>query len=99
MSWLDPLLYSDTDDLVIVLCRVTEPQISEFPRACELPVSSGDHAVGDLFTSIGFKLAMPEDLDNEWSIAGWNMTQDCWEDARCFEVIGWRPLAKADVSQ
>ena len=93
MSWRHPGLYTDAEDLVQVLCEVTEPSLSEFPRACELPVSSGDHAVGQRFVSVGFVLPIPDEHQNLWSVAGWNMAQDCWQGAHCFEVIGWQPLA------
>lgn len=93
--WKSPGLYDQTiDDLVQVLCEVlpdAEPE-DGFTRSCLLGISSGDHAVGDNFVSIGFKMALPDD-DQEWSVAGWNMEQDCWEDARRFRVIGWQPLA------
>lgn len=79
-----------TDDLVLVRCRVTEPETSELPKACELPVSSGLYGVGDIFTSIGHA-----NEDGEWFVAGWDMTQDCWTDARGFEPIEWRPLELA----
>ena len=99
MTWRDIALYDKTtDDLVQVLCRVTKPTFANpnFPRACELPISSGDDAEGDLFVSIGFLLAEPID-GQPWSVAGWNMSQDCWQDAHCFEVIGWQPLARAET--
>lgn len=80
------------DDLALVLCRVTLPQTSEFPRACEMPVSSGDHAVGDVFISIGHA-----NDEGEWFVAGWDMVQDCWTDARCFDVLGWQPLEAAPM--
>lgn len=83
--WLDPEEYNVcTDEVVQVLCRGTQPQTSDFPRACEMPISSGDHGVGELFVSIGWR-----DHEGEWFVAGWDMMQDCWTDARCFEVLGW----------
>ena len=88
MAWKDPKEYRIDDDLVQVLCEVTQPQTSDFPRSCEMPVSSGDHGVGDRFVSIGHA-----NDDGEWFVAGWEMTQDCWTDARCFIVHGWQPLA------
>ncbi|MEM9717332.1 MAG: hypothetical protein AAF826_12530 [Pseudomonadota bacterium] len=56
----------------------------------------GYEITGDKFVSVGFMLAVPEDLDQPWSVAGWEMTQDCWIDARRFRVIGWQPLATAE---
>ena len=91
-AWEDPATCKPDYDLVIVLCEVTRPQTSEFPRACEMPVSSGDHAVGDSFVSIGFMPHEPELEGRDWSVAGFEMMQDCWTDARCFKVIGWKPL-------
>ena len=94
--WKDPGLYDSTnDELVQVLCEVLPEAAPDdgFTRSCHLPVSSGDHAVGDKFVSIGFMLDCPDDLEQPWSVAGWEMTQDCWTDARRFRVIGWQSLA------
>lgn len=91
--WIDPSRYTDNCDIAQVLCEVTEPNISQFPRSCELPISSGDHAISDKFVSIGWR-----DDDGEWFVAGWDMTQDCWTDARCFVVRGFRPMADASPS-
>lgn len=88
MSWNEPKEYAPNNDLVQVLCEVTRPQTSDLPRASEMPVSSGDHGVGDRFVSIGWR-----DCNEEWHVAGWDMTQDCWKDARCYIVLGWQPLA------
>ena len=88
--WRAPETYSDTDDLVLVLCQVTLPETDDFPRAGEMPVSSGDHAVGEMFISIGHA-----NEDGDWYVAGWDMNQDCWIDARCFVVKGWQPLGTA----
>jgi len=87
-EWKDPDEYRTDDDLVQVLAEVTQPITSRFPRSCEMPVSSGDHCVGDHFVSIGHG-----NEDGEWFVAGWEMTQDCWTDARCFSVVGWQKLA------
>lgn len=89
--WKSPSEYRDIDDVVQVLCEVTQPTTSDFPRACEMPVSSGDYGVGDLFVSIGW-----QDDDGEWHVAGWDMAQDCWTDARSYTVNGWQPIAPAD---
>lgn len=86
-EWNDPDTYDVVSDLVLVRCVVTAPELSDLPRACELPVSSGDHAVGGTFISIGHA-----NHDGEWFVAGWDMAQDCWTDARCFRVTGWQPL-------
>jgi len=56
-----------------------------------MPVSSGDHGVGDRFVSVGWK-----DDEGEWHVAGWDMNQDCWTDARCFDLIGWQPMSPAE---
>lgn len=88
MKWNDPKEYKLSEDAVQVLCEVTQPQTSDFPRACEMPISSGDHGVGDRFVSIGWR-----DDEGEWHVAGWSMTHDCWDDARCYIVHGWLPLA------
>lgn len=89
MTWRRTETYDLAADVVQVLCRVTEYDVGNPPRACNLPVSSGDHGVGDLFVSIGWR-----GDDGDWFVAGWNMSQDCWQDARCFTVEGWQPLAE-----
>ena len=89
MEWNDPKKYDLRNDAVQVLCEVTQPQTSDFPRACEMPISSGDHGVGDRFVSIGWR-----DDEGDWHVAGWDMMQDCWDDARCYIVHGWLPLAE-----
>lgn len=89
--WKSPDEYSANDDLVQVLCEVTMPETFELPRACEMPVSAGDHAVGDKFVSVGWR---DHEDESDWHVAGWEMTLDCWTDARCFKVIGWQPVAK-----
>lgn len=89
MPWNKPDDYNIEHDLVQVMCVVTQPQTSDFPRSCELPVSSGDHAVGERFVSVGFR-----NHQGDWCVAGWDMTQDCWVDARCFTVEAWQPLAE-----
>ena len=89
MAWQHTDSYDLADDLVQVQCRVLPDKTRDaFTRSCDLAVSSGDHATGDLFVSIGHA-----NDDGEWFVAGWNMAQDCWQDARCFEVISWQPLA------
>lgn len=96
--WNAPDTYTeDRDDLVQVLCEVLPDEVPEdgFKRACHLAISSGDHAEGDQFVSIGFKHAACDEHEGEWFVAGWNMTQDCWTDARCFRVLGWLPMATA----
>lgn len=87
MIWKFTSSYRVSDDLVLVLCKVTPPETSDFPRACAMPISSGDHGVDDLFVSIGHA-----NEDGEWWVAGWDNMQDCWTDARCFKVIGWERL-------
>jgi hypothetical protein len=87
--WKSLNLYNpDEEELVQVLCRVLPDIAGEFPRSSDFPISSGDHAVGDLFVSIGFR-----GDDGNWSVAGWDMTQDCFTDARLFKVLAWQPLA------
>jgi hypothetical protein len=89
VSWREIKDYDIEEDLVQVLCEVTEPVFrSNLARACECPVSSGDHAVGDTFVSIGFR----DDVGG-WQVAGWDMTQDFWAGARCFRVIKYQRLA------
>jgi hypothetical protein len=92
MSWKSTYEYQIENNLVLVLCQVTKPTPAnpEFARACELDISSGDHADGEKFVSIGSR-----DEDGEWFVAGWDMTQDCWTDARCFTVLGWQSMPKA----
>lgn len=82
----------EDDSPVQVLCRVLPNEVASPMRDCHLAVSSGDHAAGDLFVSIGWRDAHGA-IANVWYIAGWDMAQDCWTDARCFEVIGWQPMA------
>jgi hypothetical protein len=95
MAWKPTSEYQIEDDLVQVLCEATTPVPvnPNFPRACELGVSSGDHADGEKFVSIGLR-----NEDGEWFVAGWDMTQDCWTDARCFTVLGWQAMPAADLS-
>lgn len=93
-AWRHPDEYGLSDDVVQVLCEVTLPQTASFPRACEMPISSGDHAVGDRFVSIGWR-----DDEGTWFVAGWDMMQDCWADARCFIVTGWQSLARSEARQ
>lgn len=88
MPWSHPDDYDIEMDLVQVLCRVLPDDPGDPPRAVNLAVSSGDHGVGDPFVSIGWR-----GDDGEWFVAGWNMAQDCWQDARCFKVVGFQPLA------
>lgn len=90
MNWKNPNTYDVSDDLVQVLCRVTPYDPGIPPRACNLPVSSGDHGVHELYVSVGWR----SDADGTWFVAGWNMAQDCWQDAQCFEVLGYQPLAE-----
>lgn len=91
--WSDPACLPPADQMVQVLCRVLSDKPHEgMPREANLGISTGDVPVGDLFVSIGFP-DEDEDAESGWSVAGWNMAQDCWQDARCFEVLGWRPLA------
>jgi hypothetical protein len=92
MAWKPTSEYQIEDDLVQVLCVATTPWPAdpEFPRACELGISSGDHADGEKFVSIGSR-----DEDGEWFVAGWDMTQDCWTGARCFSVLGWQAMPSA----
>ncbi|MCA1241836.1 hypothetical protein LC092_05265 [Stappia stellulata] len=93
-EWLDPTSYDLANGLVQVLCEVTQPTTSDFPRACEMPISSGDKGVGELFVSIGFR-----DDPGNWLVAGWDMMQDCWTDARCYLVKGWQPMASTGGSE
>lgn len=91
MSWRHPATYNPEVDLVQVLCRVLpDDACGAATRSCDLAVSSGDHATGDLFVSIGHA-----NYEGEWFVAGWNMAQDCWQDARFFEVLGWQPMPEA----
>lgn len=98
--WND-LVPPASGDLVQVLCRVLPDKPHDgMPRACNLAVSTGDHATGDLFVSVGFP---DENIGDEggpeggWFVAGWNMVQDCFQDARRYEVLGWKPLAEAKL--
>lgn len=75
-----------------VLCRVLDNAISLHPRSAHCALSTGDHAAGDLFVSVGW----PDEnghAESGWYVAGWDMTQDCWTDARRYQVLGWLPLA------
>lgn len=95
VSWREPSEYTPGDDLVQVLCRVLPDKPHEgIPRASNLGISTGDVPVGSLFVSMGFP-DQAGDVESGWFVAGWNMAQDCWQDARCFEVLGWQPLALA----
>jgi hypothetical protein len=87
-GWRPLTEYEPSMQLVQVLCKVTEPELSEFPRACELPISAGDYGIDDMFVSIGW-----QDEDGIWFVAGWDMMQDCWKDAKCFKVKSFQPIA------
>lgn len=80
-------------ELVQVLCEVIADENNEIDH-----ISSGDHAVGDQFVSIG---VLAPDVNvygvPEWLVAGWCMNQDCFTDARCFKVVAWQPLAIIDL--
>lgn len=80
-------------ELVQVLCEVIADENNEIDH-----ISSGDHAVGDQFVSIGF-LADDAYIAGvpDWLVAGWCMNQDCFTDARCFKVVAWQPLAIIDL--
>jgi hypothetical protein len=94
-AWKDIADYDeDRDQLVQVLCRVLPDIAGDFPRSSDFPISSGDHAVGDVFVSIGFC-----NDDGHWAVAGWDMTQDCFTDASLYEVLAWQPLAPAALTQ
>ena len=84
------------DDLVQVLCRVLSDEVADPVRSCHLAISSGDHAEGDLFVSIGH-YSEAGDGERAWFVAGWDMAQDCWMDARRYEVVGWQPTAAYGV--
>lgn len=91
--WRDPIFLPPDGQIVQVLCRVLPDKPHDgMPREVNLGISTGDVPVGHLFVSIGFP---DENGDSEagWFVAGWNMAQDCWQDARRFEVLGWQPTA------
>lgn len=93
-EWNDPNEPpSDPGTNYQVLCQTLSDIVDPVPRSCHLAISSGDHAEGDLFVSIGW----PDengDAESGWFVAGWDMTQDCWTDARRYKVLGWKPLAE-----
>ena len=77
-----------------VLCRVLPDEIAHPMRSLHVGVSSGDHGEGDLFVSIGWP-DENNDAESGWFVAGWDMSQDCWSDARRYQVLGWLPMADA----
>lgn len=96
--WRDLIDLPKEDGLVQVLCQVMPDAEEEPVRSCHLAVSTGDHATGDLFVSIGYPV-FDDELDNAedgWQVAGWCMTQDCWMSARRYAVLGWQPLASTE---
>lgn len=95
-TWLDPELAPFDSENVQVLCRVLADAVANPMRSVHCAVSSGDHAEGDLFVSIGWR---DENFEAEsgWYVAGWDMAQDCWTEARRYEVVGWLPLASTEV--
>lgn len=89
MTWQAPELYNESEhDLVQLLCIGVTQVIRGLPRACDLPITSGYHSDDEPFTTIGFK-----SQEMGWCIAGWDMTQDCWTDARHIKVLGWQPMS------
>ena len=99
-GWIDPIQTPDGDDLVQVLCEVLPDTISVPPRSCDMAISTGDHATGDRFVSIGYPVfgITFDGVENGWTVAGWSMTQDCWTPARHFKVIAWQPLAPTEYT-
>ena len=89
MTWQNPKLYEESRDNLVQLLCIAIPQIfSGFPRECDFPITSKDHVNDEPFRTIGFK-----NQEMEWCIAGWDITQDCWTDARYIKVLGWQPMA------
>lgn len=89
-KWQPVSDYTPGREMVQVRCRVTEFETTEFPRDSEFPISTFDHAPGDTFVSIGFR-----DFEGNWFVAGWHMQQDCFTDARHFEVLEWTEMEPA----
>lgn len=90
--WRDPSEYADyvnnnADELVQVLCEVASVDDEGWDH-----ISIGDHAVGDMFVSIGLRLIDERD-EWPWDVAGYDMYHDRFTQARGFRVIGWQPLS------
>lgn len=98
-AWRNPSEYAayvdnNGDELVQVLCEVVDDPNNVWDH-----VSIGDHAIGDRFVSLGFYTdGIPDEHNNVWSVAGYDMYHDRFTEARGFRVIGWQPLSPVALS-